>query len=93
MRVLDHLLAIVKVDADQTCGKPLLELGLVVATDQENVFLVELAIRLLRHFSRLAHRTVVELQSRKNRLELWLCLEWDVLDRHQSDLHRVELFA
>ena len=91
--VLHVLVVVVHKHAHSFVGEPLPEYRGILGTNQEDVLLIKFADRLLRHIERPELLAVNELANSMNRLELWVCLEWNVLNRGNTDLQRVQLLA
>lgn len=78
---------------DQLSGKLFLQSCCIIASEQEDMLLVKLAVRLLRHFQRFECHTVNEITLGKYRFVLRLSFKGDVFASNKVYLHRVKLFS
>lgn len=91
--VLHVLVVVVQEHTHSFVGEPLSEHRGILGTDKEDVFLIKFAGRLLRHIKRPELLAVNELANSMDWLELRVSLEWNVLDRGNTDLQGIQLLT
>ena len=82
-----------EVNPHKVLSKELFQTGGIDVTNKEDVFMIELAGWLLRHFKSLELGAVDEDKTCVDRFEPGISFEGDVFEAHQSNLKRIKFLS